>query len=210
MRKLRWAWVIPLRESCAAFLAWRARHRGPVAAAGLVLLVGGRAGAVAAEFRRGRHAIWTTGVRRAIEAERLLRSVWGELPSASVMVRGKTQADALDANDRVAAALGEMAGAGADPPFHVHLRAASVAADAGGECAAMGPFLDGGAGIVAPVADGLGHGLGAFRADGVPGVLRQPRRSRDAAVDAPGLPGNGGGRADRLAREDGGRASGSC
>ncbi len=104
VQKLRWQWVIPLKDVCAAFLAWRDRHRRPVIAAGFLLLIASACGVARLRFEGDVSKLNYAGPARQEEEQRLT-TVWGGAPSVSAMVQGKTLEEALQANDRLAAVL---------------------------------------------------------------------------------------------------------
>ena len=111
VQKLRWAWVLPLKDSCAAFLRWRQRHATLTVAVGFALLVAGIAGLPRLRFAGDLNKLNYASPARQEEEQRFL-SVWGGFPSASAVVSGKTQEEALRANDRLAATLQQLAAEG--------------------------------------------------------------------------------------------------
>jgi len=112
-RKLREAFfprrVVPLVSLCAAFLAWRARHRKALGLVLAVILVIGAIGLPRLRFEGRMEALnYMSAASR--EDSDLFKRVWGDLVSTttSVVARGPDLQAALEANDHLLPVLADL------------------------------------------------------------------------------------------------------
>jgi 1-acyl-sn-glycerol-3-phosphate acyltransferase len=97
-------WTLPLMGYATAFLAWRDRHRATMLATVAATVAVTAVGLGRVEFEGDMSKLNYLSAETHRDETRLL-DVWGRLSSTTVVVRGGTLEEALQANDRLFAAL---------------------------------------------------------------------------------------------------------
>ena len=112
IRRKATRFTVPLVEGCAAMLAWRQRHGTAAAALLAAVIVAGIAGLTQLELEGDVTRLDYNSPQR-LHDENLMRVVWQDFfQSTSVVVRGGTFEQALEANDRLFDLLRRLADSG--------------------------------------------------------------------------------------------------